>query len=100
MNKFINRQVVFVLIAALLLTPTAALAADDFSVDDVSVGSITMDVLICRPAGIVAVGIGAALWTVGLPFSALGRNIGGTAKILILEPVKFTFFRPLGNFRD
>jgi len=32
-----------------------------------------------------------------LPFSLLGGNVVEAGKALVVEPVKFTFFRPLGG---
>jgi hypothetical protein len=42
--------------------------------------------------------LGAAIWIVTLPFSALGGNAGEAAQQLIVKPARFTFTRPLGEF--
>jgi hypothetical protein len=97
-NRPLSRSIVCVLIAALLLAPTAALATDDVSLDEVTAGSIAADILIGRPLGILAIGVGSTLFAVALPFAAMGRNIGSITRVLVIEPVKYTFSRPVGDF--
>jgi len=38
------------------------------------------------------------LFILSLPFSAAGKNVGQTARTLVVTPAKFTFTRPLGKF--
>lgn len=102
MRKFISnafaRSIVCVLITALLLAPTSALATEEMNLDEVTAGSIAADILIGRPAGVLATVVGATLFTVALPFAALGRNIGPVARVLVIEPAVYTFARPVGDF--
>jgi hypothetical protein len=72
--------------------------AMDMSSSDVTDASIVGDFLICRPLGMAATIIGTTLFVISLPLSALGSNVGQTAKILVTDPARFTFSRPLGNF--
>jgi hypothetical protein len=58
------------------------------------------DILLLRPLGFAATVIGAGVFVVSLPFSALGRNVDEAAQKLIVEPAKFTLSRPLGELPD
>jgi len=60
-------------------------------------GEIFLDMLIMRPVMLVGTVIGAAAFIVSLPFSALGGNVAETAETLVMEPVQYTFLRPLGD---
>ncbi|MGD8418678.1 MAG: hypothetical protein PVH91_16565 [Pseudomonadales bacterium] len=55
-----------------------------------------VDAVVARPLGIAATGIGAAVWTVSLPFSLLGGNAGEAADNLVGGPARETFVRCLG----
>jgi len=54
------------------------------------------DALIARPVGLVVTGLGAVLFVVSLPFSAIGGNVGDAAETLVVNPAKETFGRCLG----
>lgn len=58
------------------------------------------DGLIVRPLSLGATAIGAGVFIVTLPFSALGGNVGGAAHRLVVEPAQYTFHRCLGCFRE
>jgi len=57
---------------------------------------MTGDVLLVRPLTLVATVIGAGLFVVSLPFSALGGNVGEAGNTLVATPFKATFMRCLG----
>jgi hypothetical protein len=61
---------------------------------------IPADVLIVRPLTLVGTVLGTALFVVALPFSIPSGSVKMTAKKLIVEPFKFTFTRPLGEFDE
>lgn len=54
------------------------------------------DALIARPALLVATGVGLAIFTVTLPFSALGGGIDEAGETLVKAPARATFLRCLG----
>ncbi|MNR49526.1 hypothetical protein D3C85_1689130 [compost metagenome] len=54
------------------------------------------DVLIARPLLIGATVIGAGLFIISLPFSALGGNVGEAAEELVVVPGREAFVRCLG----
>lgn len=71
--------------------PTAA-------ADKPSAEIMTVDALLVRPLGLVATILGAGIFIVSLPFSALGGNVGEAGHALVVAPAKMTFTRPLGEF--
>jgi hypothetical protein len=62
--------------------------------------SIVADVVIARPLLIAATVIGAGLFVVTLPFTAMGGGIGRTGHALVVEPGKAAFVRCLGCTKD
>jgi len=100
MNKIIKKSTVLLLIAALLIIPfeTAVAATDDLIDPDPSAGAMAFDFLLVRPGGAIATAAGICCFAVTLPFSLLGWNVDTAAEKLVVDPIKFTFFRPLGDF--
>ncbi|MBT8371048.1 MAG: hypothetical protein KJO34_08810 [Deltaproteobacteria bacterium] len=66
--------------------------------EEISTENMVADALIVRPLGIVATILGAGLFVISLPFSALGKNVKEAGQKLVVAPAKFTFTRPLGEF--
>ena len=98
MKKWMRRSTVLIVIIALLVAPMTAIAADEVSGSDVGPGAIAGDIILARPLGLAATALGTGLFIVALPFSALGGNTGASAKALVADPIRFTFFRPVGQF--
>ena len=69
---------------------------DDGSMSRPSVWAMGIDAGLVRPAGLAATIIGAGLFVVTLPFSALGGNVRESADRLVVDPAKMTFLRCLG----
>ena len=97
---------VFSLLAAAALLGASASAAASDSIDasfssesdnTPSSGAIAMDILLLRPLSLVGTVLGTALFVAGLPFEAISGDVSGTAKRLVVQPVEFTFARPLGD---
>jgi hypothetical protein len=81
-----------VCVVALLMsqtTPTRAAESDPVSV--------AADVLVVRPACLVATIVGSALFVIALPVAATSKSIKPTARALVSAPAKATFTRPLGD---
>lgn len=57
---------------------------------------MTADVILVRPLTLVATVLGAGLFVVSLPFSALGGNVGEAGDTLVMTPFRATFLRCLG----
>jgi hypothetical protein len=100
MYKIKKHTVIFLLISALVCVPfgASALAATQTSNNEVSGSTMTADLILVRPLGIVATVLGCAVFVVSLPFSALGGNTKQASQKLVKEPAAFTFTRPLGAF--
>jgi hypothetical protein len=60
---------------------------------------IAFDSLVFRPLGIAATLGGSAIFFVSLPIAAITDSIEPAAEMLVKEPYRFTFVRPLGEFR-
>lgn len=54
------------------------------------------DLLIARPLLLVGTIIGAGVFLVSLPFTALGGNVSEAGQALVVEPAQATFVRCLG----
>jgi hypothetical protein len=63
-------------------------------------GAMAFDLILMRPVGLAATIVGAAIFIVSIPFSALGGNSEAAAEKLINEPLFFTFQRPLGQLHE
>ena len=57
---------------------------------------MTADAILVRPLTFVATILGAGVFVISLPFSALGGNVGEAGSTLVVTPFKATFFRCLG----
>jgi hypothetical protein len=54
------------------------------------------DLLIARPLLVVATVMGAGVFVVSLPFTALGGGVGDAGQALVVDPAKAAFVRCLG----
>jgi len=89
-----KKIVILLTLCGLLLNANAAFAAfdDEFMV----IG----DLAIARPLGLVVTVVGSAVFVVSLPFALTSGSVRNTADILVGEPFRFTFTRPLGDFKQ
>jgi hypothetical protein len=93
-RRVMRKIVVLLTLCFLCLTSTAAFA----QIDE---GLITIgDLAITRPAGILVTVVGSALFVVSLPFALTSGSVKETSDVLIGQPFRFTFKRPLGNFKE
>lgn len=79
--------------ALLLLTPFVNAEVVE---DKPSVGAMVADVVLARPLYFVMSQAGAVLYTVTLPFSAMGGNSEEAAEAMVITPLQATFTRCLG----
>jgi hypothetical protein len=70
-----------------------AYAAPD---DQPSAGEMTADLVVARPFGVAITAVGAAVFLVSLPFTALAGGVGHAADELVKKPAQETFMRCLG----
>lgn len=58
---------------------------------------VIIDVLVLRPAGLVACALGLVSAVIALPFAIPSHSMDKVSKVLIQEPFYYTFKRPLGK---
>jgi hypothetical protein len=59
---------------------------------------VTGDVVIARPACLLATLVGTVIFVVALPIAATSGSVHDTADALVKQPAAATFTRPLGDF--
>lgn len=64
--------------------------------DEPSALAMTSDLVVARPIGVAMTAIGAAVFVVSLPFTALGGDVSRSADTLVTGPAQETFVRCLG----
>ncbi len=95
------KKVIAALIVVTVISGSVPVFASDGSGGGASVAaSMIADVLIARPAGFVGTIIGSAIFVLAVPFAALGGNVKPVAETLVVDPFKFTFTRPVGDFSN
>lgn len=95
MNLFRTSAAVLALTSGLMALPTQAEVVQQntsgdpmYTADAPPAYSMVGDLLIARPLLIGATVVGAGLFVVSLPFSALGGNVGAAGKALVVDPGK------------
>lgn len=73
-------------------------AVDSAHAEPPSAGTMLADTFMVRPLMLVGTAVGVVTFVVTLPFSALGGNVGEAGETLVVDPAKYTFIRPLGQF--
>ena len=94
-GKRLSRLIV--LVVAIALLPTGALAAQ--VEEKPTAFDMAADLVIARPLGVVLFGLGSVTYVATLPFSLLGGNAGEAGKVLVVKPARETFVRCLGCTR-
>ena len=101
MSRYKKTIAALFLILALMISPLSReMAAADTDNPDKKNDpmAMTVDLVLCRPLGLVAMLGGTLIFVVSSPFSALGGNIEEAWNGLVVDPAEFTFKRPLGEF--
>ena len=98
MSARIRRALVSILAAACLLT--AAVPASAMSMEEAEAHTpMAFDALIMRPLGIMALGLGTAIFAISTPMILITRphEIGGPFHLLVVRPAKYVWADPLGQ---
>ena len=101
MSKYKKAIASFFLILSVSLSP---FTSDSATKDSISRQEqpdpvvMTVDLVLCRPLGLVAMLGGTVIFVVSSPFSALGGNIDEAWDSLVVVPADYTFSRGLGQF--
>lgn len=69
---------------------------DALGVERPSYGAVMGDVLVVRPLALVATAVGAVVWVVTSPLTAITGTIGEAGQTLVIDPFATTFYRCLG----
>jgi hypothetical protein len=91
---------VLIAVALLLVQVAPVAAATGQDLEKRGQTNLVADALILRPLGLVMIGVGAAVWAVGVaPFVAITRptELDDSMNYLIMRPVRYTFADPLGH---
>jgi hypothetical protein len=99
-KKLASYLMAAVLALTTLSVPMVASAESyDYLMDsnEPSGGDMLADAFLIRPTALVGSVVTMATFVVMLPFSLLGGNVGDSAEKLVVEPLKYTFVRPLGD---
>ena len=86
-------------IAALVVVTLVSTSMPALAEGGATVASaMVVDVIIGRPAGIVTTILGSAVFVLALPFAALSGSVEPVVQTLVVDPFKWTFTRPVGDF--
>ncbi|CAD5379097.1 Multidrug transporter [Pseudomonas sp. OF001] len=103
MKLFRSTALGLILTTGLAALPLSASATQDnvsgdphYTVEAPKAFSMVGDLLIARPLLIAGTVIGAGVFVVTLPFSALGGNVEEAGQALVIEPGREAFVRCLG----
>jgi hypothetical protein len=79
---------IFILLLICIIFSTSSLAFASEEEDDLN---IVIDAAIVRPLGLVSIVVGASIFIVSLPFTAVSGDVDKSADVFIVEPINFTF---------
>jgi hypothetical protein len=100
----INGKLMSYLAVIMLVVTTNAVASSsngvtyDEHTEPATAGTMLADTVLVRVPMMAATAVGVVTFVVTLPFSALGGNVEEAGQILVVDPAKYTFVRPLGVF--
>ena len=98
MNKRLSSYCLAVLLATGNMTYTAsAYAGDSYKGEHSAGGAMLADAVFMRIPMTAVTIVGAGLFVITLPFSALGGNVGEAGTKLVKEPFEYAWVRPLGD---
>jgi hypothetical protein len=93
------KKMILIPALALAVGIPPALALDQDQITREPTGDeILADGLIARPLALIATVIGAAAFVITLPFTIPSKSTDRAAAILVAEPARYTFKRPIGQF--
>ena len=100
MNRKLMSYFVAIMLAvtSTVYVPGVSAAYYDQEAEAPTAGTMLADTVMVRPLTLVGTAVGVVAFVVTLPFSALGGNVGEAGQILVVDPAKYTFIRPLGVF--
>lgn len=71
--------------------------ADDRNRQEPTAGEMFADAVVVRPVTLIASGVGLVAWVATLPFSLPSGSAADAGQAWVLDPLRYTFVRPLGE---
>ncbi|BAL26196.1 hypothetical protein [Azoarcus sp. KH32C] len=94
-----NKKLIATMTAAFLLSSSTIVSAQQTEPVTGERGSdMAADLLIVRPIGIIGSVFGAAGFIISLPFTIPSGTVGEAGRAMVVNPLEYTFYRPLGDF--
>jgi hypothetical protein len=95
--RIVSKFVAAAVAAAMLASPV--LAGPEFTNVEASHTSDAFDLIVMRPLGMVALGVGALLWLPAAAMTAAVQpsEIGKPTEALIKKPYRYVFDDPIGS---
>jgi hypothetical protein len=87
----------FLLISLLVISFNTFAFAEDQSSRTPSAGAVVADILVLRPIGLAGFLLGTMAFVISLPVTIPFNSSHEAAKVLVLEPCRYTFKRPFGK---
>ena len=99
--RWIQRKTLILMFSVIFLitasaAPIFAQEEEEGQKPDLRAEDVVYDFVVLRTTGFAMTTLGTVFWIVTSPFTVWGGNWGKTAKVLIEEPGRYTFCRPLG----
>lgn len=92
-------------LAGAMLCPITAFSAEKEMtpeekkrIEDISAEEMMVDLILLRPAGVLATALGATFFVVSYPLNYFTGKTKPAYEKLIISPVNYTFKRDLGDF--
>lgn len=96
-SSMVPSGIILILAALLTLTSPLTMAEEGGANAPPSADLMAADLLLARPAGVVATVLGSAVFIVGLPFTLISGSTDQAAQQLLQQPAQYTFARPVGQ---
>ena len=102
MHKLVKHSIVLFIALSVILVPLGSHVWAQAEVDnrEPSAGSMTYDLVVMRPLGAAATVLGAGVWVLALPFTAISQTVPKASEKLVKDPFHFTITRPLGTWSN
>jgi hypothetical protein len=94
--RFVKR-LISVWLGITLLVCTSAMPLSAAETIEPSPDEVAADLLFVRPVALCSIVVGSAIFVVGLIFTIPTGNVALSGEKLVVEPIKFTFLKPLGE---
>lgn len=94
-KKLISVWLGIILVVCMSAMPLSA--ADPTEPGEPSPDEVAADLLLIRPVALCSIVVGSVIFVAFLPFTLPTGNLSLAGKKLVLEPVKYTFLKPLGE---